>query len=264
MRHEPLQYLRRAGIQGVTGSLSIVRDQEDLYLKTQSLSFLPYCTKHTHLVDKITKSKSAPPPASIERVSTRRMQYCLLANHPEVSAKMLTPNLCNYWSCIRWRLGISQWQQWSLLSFSDDNLPSLITKEILLIPLIISCAIWRWIVSCACWRWLWFIRVGKRTRRRRRNLLVLLVFLQEHGTKARRSRWAHPSSLAIPPAPVPVLAFAVPVQKSGYDAMARLRKFKQMKDVLHPDTYEKVEAEIMATICCQTRCDIQYKIWAMT
>jgi hypothetical protein len=30
--------------------------------------------------------------------------------------------------------------------------------------------------------------------------------------------------------------------------MARLRKLKQMKDVLHPDIYKKVEAEIMATV----------------
>ena len=61
------------------------------------------------------------------------------------------------------------------------------------------------------------------------------------------------------PAPVPV-AFAVPVPTSGNDAMARLRKLKQMKNVLHPDIYKKVEAEIMATICCQTRCDVQYNL----
>lgn len=54
-------------------------------------------------------------------------------------------------------------------------------------------------------------------------------------------------------------AFKVPgVPNSGIDAMARLRKLKQIKDVLHPDIYKKVEAEIMATVCChQTTSDVQ-------
>ena len=60
----------------------------------------------------------------------------------------------------------------------------------------------------------------------------------------------YPSSPNIPPAPVPLLAFAVPVPTSGNDAMVRLRKLKQMKNVLHPDIYKKVEAEIMAAVCC--------------
>jgi len=60
----------------------------------------------------------------------------------------------------------------------------------------------------------------------------------------------YPSSPNIPSTPA-TAAFEVPgVPNSGNDSMARLRKLKQMKDMLHPDIYKKVEAEIMAAVCC--------------
>ena len=38
------------------------------------------------------------------------------------------------------------------------------------------------------------------------------------------------------------------IPNSGTDAITRLHKLERMRDHLHPEMYEKVKAEIMATV----------------
>ena len=52
----------------------------------------------------------------------------------------------------------------------------------------------------------------------------------------------------VPPTPVVAIVVPTTMPNSGTDAMTRLHKLERMRDHLHPDIYEQVKAEIMATV----------------